>query len=374
MENLTTSMNMSTPATLTLQTQTSQYLSPEFQKDFSHIIKTFVSPVTCLLGLIGNGFGLSVLWRDGQHKQQSSYTYIFVLMSLDTVLLLTGLIQGVFYIAQQFSLMNLNIVSTHVSLYTILVDFMMFHSASVLLIVMSLERFKAIAWPLRSRSSVLSNYPKTTCILICLVCVALNIPYCFSFTVSRRINLDNTTSYAIGVNPKMALFLEDFLFVETLLSFAYPLVLLLLTVAIPTIYSRRMKYRKRKLPNASPHSNRQVKVTVMVLWISGMYIAHSWPKWLHQILTSVDKDYSPRGANRVLFSYIILLRDFLQRVNAANDFCIYFLVSDRYRYIFCKYCLHDQEASFTRDNTRKGNSTTDHSVLQSKSSGNIAHS
>ena len=119
-------------------------------------------------------------------------------------------------------------------------------------------------------------------------------------------------------------------------SFVPTLFLVPVSVAIPL-----QLYRASKL-NLTLNNNiskQQKKVTITVMAITTLYIFLSIPFVVSKILQNVDPDFNMQGRYRLYFWFIADLGRCLGYLNAANDFLVYFIVSNYYRMVFkAMYC------------------------------------
>lgn len=321
-------------------------ITPDFYRQYFFIGNVIVSPVICILGICGNIVGLKVLWKDIQSSKQSTYRYMFALMIFDNAILFTGLVIGIVSVIEYINWFLANRIFTHNAFVAGYIDFVSYHCSSLLLIVMSLERLKALIRPLEVRLSWLYSYPKQIIVIIFITSAITNLPFPFLFEVITSRGANNSTYFNLRIKPDLMQFYEKYSFVETVVGCFYPILLLVLNIAIPVTYCWIMRQRRLKFPSACPHRNRQMKVTMLVLWISVMYVLHSLPKLFLQTLIFIDHDYDFNGAFYLHFFTLTFTSDILARLNAANDFLIYFLVSERYRLILlnlcCKCCISEE--------------------------------
>lgn len=309
-------------------------ISKEFNDIYRNVMGSIVYPAICLFGLIGNSFGLVVLWRDIQKQTNSTFRYMMALIAFDTALLLTGLAQGLIYILEHIDSDRMNGVNAYFRVGKAYTDFVFFHSTSVLIIVMAVERLNATIRPLAYKETALARYPTRMIFIIFGVFLVLNLPTAISFEVTQ-IYVSDVMTYAVIVKPSFVESFDKYITAEALASALYFVVLAIANTAIAIAYVTLQRKRKKSLPSASSRSSHTGKVTVLVYWISFMYILNSWPRITHHLLTYTDKEYTHFGAKRYTQDFILLNWDISTRLNAANDFFIYFMLYERYRNVFC---------------------------------------
>ena len=315
------------------------YISFMFYLRYHFYVNVIVSPLICVLGLSGNVVGMRIVWEDLNKRNCSTYLYMFALMVFDSTLLFTGLVIGIISIIEQYDWFLANIIFTYFSFIAGYVDFVVFHSASVLLIIMSLERLFALTSPFEVRLSLLSRYPRRIVLIIFILAVFINMPFPFCFEIISIKGYSNKSFVNIRIKSDLATFYEQYSLAETILSCIYPIILLFINIILPIIYCSLANQRKRSLPNGSTSTHlHQYKVTILVLTIAISYVVLSIPKIMLQTLIFIDPDYGLNGVFSFTFYFFTITGDLLARLNAANDFFIYLMVSKRYRKILFYFC------------------------------------
>lgn len=313
-------------------------ISKEFFEIYRSIMGRFIYPAICFFGLIGNSFGLAILRRDTcMHKHsQSTFKYMLALIAFDTVLLLTGLAQGVILALEVIDGVRKAGVDAYFRVGKVYTDFVLYHSTSLLLIIMAIERLSATVWPFSCKKTLLARHPVRIIIVIFAAFLILSLPTAFCFQV-QKIYTNDTITYVVDLNPKLMRPFKHYARVEALMCAVYVAVLTLGNSAIAIAYFIVQRKRELKLPSTCVRRSHTTKITALVYWISFMYIFNSLPRIIHNTLLMTDKEYAHTGSKRYTLAFIQFNWDIFTRINAANDFLIYFILYERYRNIFCNY-------------------------------------
>lgn len=324
----------------------------DFFEQYAFVGNMIVTPIICFVGLCGNGLGAYVLWKDCRHQKLSVYRYMLALMIFDNFYLLLGLASSAFSVVMYYDWYLGNRIITYFSFAAGYLDLVLYHTSSILLTVMALERLNALVRPFTVRHHCLSKYPLKIIVTVFIISVLYIIPYPFSFEVIRFDSPQNNTILYLQIKPDIAEFYDKYSFGETLISCCYPIVMLIINIAIPIAYRRVLRRRKMDLPNMSSQETQQLKVTLMILWIAVLYVLLAVPKIFLQTLIFVDSDYDFDGKYNLTFYFFVFTGDIMARLNAANDFFVYVFVSERYRkilrYMFCRRCVStDQYINFS---------------------------
>jgi len=305
---------------------------------YAKIINVVLTPALCIAGLCGNGLGLYVFLKDSKYQTQSIYRYMLALLAFDNAYLIAGCFFGIVSIIKVYDWYLANAILIHMLYVTATLDMIVYHTTSALLVVMSLERLNALLRPLTVKQTWLNRFPHKIIVLIFLICVAFVLPFPIGVEIITRLK-DNQTAYYFQSRPVFLALHRKLHLVETVISCFYPIVLLIINIAIPLSYCRYLKLRGAQLPHVSTNESKQRRITLMVLWVTGLYMLLAIPKvFLQVIIFFVDIEYDHDGKYRRTFYFFTVIGDFFARVNAANDFLIYVLVSDRYRKLLSIMC------------------------------------
>jgi len=325
-------------------------VSPEVYMQIAYYGNTILSPFLCLFGLCGNSLGLYIMYNDKKRKDLSIYSYMMALMVFDNIFLVIGVVLSGTSIIEFYDRYLANSIFTHFSFAGGYFDFLMFHATSVLLIVMSVERLQALVSPFTFKQSWLSMYPNRIIFGIAISFGLMLLPYPFCFEVIELPDFidPSETIYLLATKPEFEEFYKQYGFIEGIISLIYPIVLFGLNLAIPIAF-RRFKQRRKQTLKSAAKDNQQLKVTVTVVCVTVLYILLSIPKIFIQVLVFYDDRYNFTGVYGLTFFLFTALGDVFGRINAANDFVIYVLLSERYRRLiriaFCRRCISEQDAS-----------------------------
>ena len=316
-------------------------MSEDDVKMFSFIVQTFVNPILCVIGFASNSLGVGVLKKQARQQKLSVLWYIFALTIADIMYLGQGIINSIPRLAHAVGVFDANLskyLMAHFRTGLAFCDLTFLHSARYIVIVMSFERLISVMKPLHVKDTWVAKFPLRT-IIACIIFNALiALPMLLFATVITRQN-GNTTEY-IFMFKHFDEFMSHWWIVEvTFHSFIPMLFLVPINIAIPV-----QLYRASKLSIALSKdiSHKQKKVTITVLAITILYIFLNIPFLVIKIIQYVNPDFNMQGRYRLYFWFFADLGRCLAYFNAANDFLVYFIVSNNYRAVFkamyCKSC------------------------------------
>ena len=338
-----TTDNVSTPFNETIKKDSPSPLaiSEADVKQFSYVTRTIMTPIICLFGFVSNSLGVGVLKTQARQQQLSIFWYLFALTITDIMFLGQGLIDSIprlGYVLGVFNADRSKYLMAHFRTGLAFFDMTFLHSARYIVTVMSFERLISIMSPLHVKNTWFAKYPMRIVIGCVIFNALIALPMLIFATVLTRQN-GNTTEY-IFTFKHYDEFMSRWWIVEAAFhNFAPMLFLVPINIAIPIKLYRASKFVSALNRNIS---SQQRKVTITVMAITILYILLTIPLLVLKILQYVDPDFNMQGRYRLYFWFIVDLGRFLGYLNAANDFLVYFVVSNNYRSVFkaiyCQSC------------------------------------
>ena len=347
--NLTTispdeDLDSSTPVATTVASQrnTDTLLSEEAIEKFGFISKFFLIPIICTFGLVGNSLGIGVLWQDNRQQKLSIYFYLSALTLADLLYVTVGLLRTIPEILMSFDIEIAKYIDAHAKPTVIYLDMAFSHTASAMIIVMSIERLFALIRPLTVKNTWFSKYPAQVVLLCVLFNLLFLLPYPISFEVVS-FETGNSTEYSLRFKEEANESMRTFMTVQRIVDNFLPMIILIGTnVAIPAKYygiSKRRLVALNMVGRGGQLGSQQAKITSTVFAVTFMYMLLQIPVLISFLLPYLDVEYSFDGEKRLVFWFFVDLGNLFNYINAANDFLIYILVSCHYRSVFkAKYC------------------------------------
>ena len=307
-------------------------------KQFSYITRTILNPIICLVGFVSNSLGVGVLKTQAKQQKLSIFWYLFALTIADIMFLGQGIIDSIPRLGHVFGVFDTDLskyLMAHFRTGLAFFDLTFLHSARYIVVVMSFERLISVTNPLHVKSTWFAKYPMRIVVFCVIFNALIALPMLIFATVITR-QSGNTTEY-IFTFKHYDEFMSHWWIVEaTFHSFVPMLFLVPINIAIPI-----KLYKASKFASALNRdiASQQKKVTCTVMAITILYIFLTIPFLVMKILQYVDPDFNMQGRYRLYFWFIADLGRCLGYLNAANDFLVYFVVSNNYRSLFkAKYC------------------------------------
>ena len=335
-------------------------IPPEVYQTFNLVVNIILTPLICLLGIVGNAVGIYIIKKDSDSKKHTIYIYMLSLMTFDIGLLVVGIVACVSETIKYYDVYLGNFLLEYCPPckgYGIVV---LKHVTAILLIIMSIERWMSLVFPYTVKQSVLSKYPRTIVATSFIFSAVYIIPFVAGTRVVPVIDATNRTIYVGTVDEDYFEVFFVYTYIETtILHYIAPLGVLVFNVLIIITYSRLVKQRTSVKP--SQITDNQRKITLVVLGVASLYVMLSLPNMFVQTLIFIDEDYSFYGTQWLTFRFFIDLGDLMSRINAASDFFMYILVSSHYRAIF-QSMIYRRDTGYRSSTTNSSGSTKERNI------------
>lgn len=340
--DVTNTVNISTPVTLSpIEDSFALGISESGIKMFSYIARTFLGPIVSIVGFAGNSLGVGVLWRQAKQQKLSIFWYLCALTMVDCIYLGLGVIDGIAFVVQAFDQELSKYLVAHFRLGLAYCDINCIHNARYIVLVMSCERLISVINPFHVKDTWFAKYPGR----ITFTCIFFNaifyLPVVINSTVITVKDM-NSTEY-IFTFKNVETFMAQFWIVDAIIHSFIPMILLVaINIAIPVqFYRATIKLRSAR---SATSVSQQGKITATVLVITIMYIFLAIPIMVNTIL-QYNPDFNTSGKYRLIFWFTANLGKCLAYFNAANDFLVFYLVSNNYRAVsramYCGPCRRD---------------------------------
>ena len=315
---------------------------------YNTVIRFYVLPTICGIGLVGNVLSVLVLYRTAQQLKQSIYIYMWVLTAVDASFILFSLIRTILIVLSETDPSYTFIKAWSFPTYLFLEE-SLGSISQLILLFMSVERLLAVWKPLLVKETLIARKPLMFIIVGSIVLVVLAIPTSISLDVAERVNRNNQTIYLNVVRPSWVKFIDVYVPLRSLLSLYMPFVLILvLNIAIPVQFYRTVK-RNREMVATKNAINNQRRLIATVSFICFMYTILTIPHIASKILWVVDTRISPHGTETNLYFLLYIIIVLLKNINMAVDFVIYILMSKLYRQrfldMFCSRFVKNEDSS-----------------------------
>ena len=315
------------------------------------VIFKILMPIVCIIGFTGNFLSVGVLFQT--HDKNAFSTYLKALTLSDMAILLFGFAQSVSKVLQDY----LKDLSTAIDSWVhLIVNFGIFNFArsfsSLLITVLSIDRCVSIAFPLNIKEFILEKYPKSTVAILLVVEVILRTPTITWTYVKSYVDCTNTTIYFLAYRDwsKDPILRQGFYWFLIICDMLLPvLIVIFMNTSILVCLKRRPKLTASSKKKEAKGAFEQNKILVTLMILSLFYVFSVLPYMSAYILAALRPDFTLATKEFYLYSVMIETNILLVALNAANDFIIYILSSNRFRALFKKKYFCWIKNGLTRD-------------------------
>jgi len=306
-----------------------------FPAYFGYILQfsTILYAIICLVGLCGNTLVIYVVLRFSK-MQTVTNMYIFNLAIADEMFLigLPFLIATVRYQYWPFGLKICQIYMTTTSINQF--------TSSLLLTVMSADRYVAVCHPISSPRYRTSFISKFICLTVWTVSALLMVPIFMYSTVfhnmySGRHSCNIVFPESDIMNGRRAFTLYSFT-----LGFFIPLILILLFYFLVICKLRKVGPKNKSKEKRRSHR----KITYLVLTVITVYIICWLPYWIGQVYITFQPPMVPQSG---LSLTALLLAGCLSYANSAINPILYAFLSENFKKSFARAftCTTNQDVN-----------------------------
>ena len=169
------------------------FFSGDFIRTFDIIINAIITPFVCVIGIVLNSVGLSLLRRDSNTNSQSFQFHMLCLLFVQTATLLLGLLRSVPVIIETYDYYLGHNIQTHWQPWVVYLDKLLNHMSTFILLAMSIERLCLLVKPFTFKEYLLTRRPKTTVFIASCVSAVYLIPFAVCLQVKSFFNTNNVT-------------------------------------------------------------------------------------------------------------------------------------------------------------------------------------
>ena len=292
----------------------------------SDIVGIWITGLCCLLGLAGNILSFLVLLQAHSHSP--------MFLVLRAIAVSDGL-----FLLSVFILMTLVNINPYISIcnwchvyrgyiqFSVWPIMMMTQMSTVwLTVLVSLERYIAICFPLRSSSICTISKVRKAVILIFIVSIIYNIPRYFEFEVSSNEEINKTS---IGTQEIYRYLYSGILYSLTLffiplLSLIFLNVKLILAIKEGKKQWETLQFRQRKEQN----------LTIIPLTIVLVFFICGVPALAVNVIDSIN----PYLMDQPWYLVFLVIANLLVVLNSACNFIIYCLLGKKFRTKLLQMC------------------------------------
>lgn len=336
----------------------------KFRADLNRIGEGYLLFIFCVLGVFGNTLAF-VTFSTKSVRTSTTSVYLRALAVADILVLITALFRYKTYkifLSDDQDLDSVLHFDPYVEVYVEPFHWMALGSSSFITIVLSLERYMAVKFPLFTKRSCSVPVVVTCITLVVITAVAITCPNFASYEVLHQDFLGITVYYA-----SITKFGSDTLFPCTFHNYIVPILWYIIPAVLLTVLNIFLSvhvHKSTRIRVGVPGvSNPNRGLTVLIILIVTVYMFCNFPKCIFMFykLTSqtsnnqvcVQSTNSSNSPNSKAFLIIQVVTELLNVLNSCMNFIVYCLVGSRFRrelkmLLICKCCLKKDSWTLTR--------------------------
>ena len=323
-------------------------LSEDTIKMFAFVSNTIIIPVLCVVGIVSNGVGISVIWWDVHRKTMATFLYLFAVIVFDIMLMIGGLVKTAPWIVYLFNKDLSYHIRAQMKLATVFVEMTFTFSTRAVLCVVSFERLLSLIRPPYVMKHIwVTKYP-VRIISTCFIFTAIFLlPIPFNSEIVQK-DHKNKTVYVLQYKEHINL-MKIYMNIVDGLQEVFPvifLVVLSFLILWKFYYNNKESDYKFSLHSKVMKTKDKV-VTLMVMALAITHIALSLPTVVVKCLQVLDEDFHTHGKYGQTICFITDLCSVLMYVNAASDCFAFCIASKCFRTHFARKwktcCTHKLE-------------------------------
>ena len=325
-------------------------------EDLADVLQRRVLVAICAFGLIGNAFNLLVLVPIGIRSQlarieKCAYLGLVALAVSDLCFCLLVIPNCCVTVGVHTSI-NFELIYTAYNNALINVFVL---TSTWLTVTMAIGRYLATCHPLWAREIIGPTIAKRTIVVVCIVCVLLNIPR-FWVNEIKYIQCDNGERvyyFQHGYLQNSPTFEAIYNWFYFAIGIAIPFVILIVS-NVCLIRALRMSQAARRLFRAADHCDPNRVITLTMVIIIVMYISLVTPaEVIHFLVEFMDHSHNQR------YNLVVIIVNTMQAVNFSFNFVLYFAINVSFRRCMFRMLCCCARRSATRSRvSHRGSSTT----------------
>lgn len=343
-------------------------------KTLEYVQDIYILPIVCVVGIIGNSLVASVLYR--RRGSNSSFLYMFAIVFFDILSLVSDISLPIATLLGKTNSLFVKDVSAKLYFWSkVFVSYILRGTAFNTLCVLSVERFIAIRYPLKLKSSLTVKRPIIFLICSFMLSVCVTLP---TVVVSGIDSVyDDKTNATIFKRVYLDVYYKDQRLSDLILLIAHfiagPVQIVFFLVMNVLIINGIHENRKNLLAMKASNADRlktikhvQVKLCKIFLILCLTNVLAFLP---NSVIAIISKLFPELGFSVKNYTTLILLHggNFLRVLNSASDFVVMLVMSQEIRRDLKKTMCGQLYIKYLEDDS----SPRSQNIFHSKNSGQL---
>lgn len=311
-------------------------------------IQRVLVPIITIIGVIGNSVTIVIMTR--RRMRSSTNNYLAALAIVDMLYLLGGFALSLKH--YEFIQENGLAVYFRCFPFLILLTDTCSNTSVWLTATFTVERYIAVCHPIKGKVLCTESRARRAVICVVVFCFALTLPTPFEYAVIEESDpATNATRVSLSYSEfgRNELYKKIYYWLTVVLFTLVPFCLLAVFNAflVRSVHVSRRQRSKMTQRTDSARDNQENKITVMLIAVVILFFLCQLPTAMTLLYTSIRSPEEGSEQEKLVF-ILGNIFNFLMSLNAAGNFILYCLLSQKYRRTFLQIFCPCAEGRFVR--------------------------
>lgn len=311
-------------------------------------IQRVLVPMITLIGVIGNTVTIVIMTR--RRMRSSTNNYLAALAIVDILYLLGGFALSLKH--YEFIQVKGLFIYFHCFPFLILLTDTCSNTSVWLTATFTVERYIAVCHPIKGKVLCTESRARKAVIGVVVFCFALTLPTPFEYAVVEENDpATNMTRVSLSYSEfgRNELYKKIYYWLTVVLFTLVPFCLLAVFNAflVRSVHISRRQRSKMTQRTDSSRDNQENKITVMLIAVVILFFVCQLPTAVTLLYTSIRSPEEGSEQEKLVF-ILGNIFNFLMSINAAGNFILYCLLSQKYRRTFLQIFCPCAEGRFVR--------------------------
>ena len=352
-------------------------MTKETSDDITSTLQCYVFPIITLIGLTGNILSLLVLLQKKMRASTTSLVLIGLAMS-DILFLITNAVRKSTCIIERFDPSAAAMLNATTFYYMFYLKTAFSRVSTLIVVLISIERLIAVAFPLKIKS-IVTRTKMFIAVIFCYVVTFAGLAglppqYTYAFSSSGRPRIAMTPFAYENAIPLKA---YNEYFLPIVYRHAPVCLVLIINSLIIFLLGRSNRFQKSVSKQDSKRSDEQKKITRMLLSVALVFLICLLPGDVLLVASLVVDGFTFFGFHRNLFAALSDISLCFEMVNSCANFIIYMLLNRNFYNTFvrlfccCVTYIRSRNSTTTSSKTRDTTETSASMKVKCQQVGNV---
>ncbi|XP_064480517.1 FMRFamide receptor-like isoform X1 [Ornithodoros turicata] len=311
-------------------------------------IQRVLVPIITIIGVVGNTVTIVIMTRRRMRSSTNSYLAALAICDMLYLLCVFALSLKHYQFIQE---QGLYIYYNCFPLIVMLADACS-NTSVWLTATFTMERYIAVCHPIRGKVLCTESRARKAIFIVFAFCFSFTLPTLFEYSVTEKHDpVTNTTRTHLDASElgKNELYKKIYYWLTVVLFTVIPFLLLAIFNAflVRSVHLSRKQRSRMTQRTDSSRDNQENKITVMLIAVVILFFVCQLPTAVTLLYTSIRSPEPDTDGEKLIF-ILGNIFNFLMTINAAGNFILYCLLSQKYRRTFLQIFCPCTTSRFAR--------------------------